>query len=106
MSQTTNVQQNDAPERWELRLYVAGMTPRSTLAINTIRTLCEIKLAGRYDLQIIDIYQRPELAKSEQVIAVPTLVKQLPHPLRRLIGDLANTDRVLIGLGLNTGESA
>ena len=87
-------------ERYVLRLYVTGMTPRSTKAFATIKALCEEHLQGRYDLEVIDIYQHPQLAKDEQIIAVPTLVKKLPAPLRRLIGELSDTERVLIGLDL------
>jgi len=92
----------DAPEdaHYVLRLYVTGMTPRSTQALDTIKALCEEHLAGRYDLEVIDIYQHPQRAVEDQVIAAPTLVKQRPAPLRRLIGDLSDTDRVLVGLGL------
>jgi circadian clock protein KaiB len=87
-------------ERYVLRLYVTGMTPRSTRAVENVRTICEEHLHGRYDLEVIDIYQQPTLAKGEQIIAAPTLVKKLPLPLRRVIGDLSNTDRVLLGLDL------
>ncbi|MHB8522214.1 MAG: circadian clock KaiB family protein [Limisphaerales bacterium] len=83
-----------------LRLYVTGMTPRSTRSIANIKQLCEEFLKGRYDLQVIDIYQQPVLAKGEQIIAVPTLIKKLPLPLRRIIGDLSDRERVLIGLDL------
>ena len=87
-------------ERYLLRLYVTGMTPRSTEAFATIKALCEERLQGRYELEVIDIYQHPQLAVDEQIIAVPTLVKMLPAPLRRLVGDLSNLDRVLLGLDL------
>lgn len=87
-------------ERYVLRLYVTGLTPRSTQAIANLRAVCEEHLAGRYDLEIIDIYQQPELAKGAQLIAVPTLVKELPLPVRRLIGDLSDKERVLVGLNL------
>jgi circadian clock protein KaiB len=83
-----------------LRLYVSGMTPRSTAAYASIKALCEKYLKGRYDLEVIDIYQQPSLARDEQVIAAPTLVKRLPSPLRRLVGNLSQEDRVLSGLGL------
>ena len=89
-----------AQDRYVLRLYVTGMTPRSTQAFAAIKALCEEHLQGRYDLEVIDIYQHPQLAKDEQIIAVPTLVKKLPEPLRRLIGDLSDTERVLLGLDL------
>src|ERR1022692_2010113 len=87
-------------ERYVLRLYVTGMTPRSTEAFAAIKAICEEHLQGRYDLEVIDIYQHPQLAKDEQIIAVPTLIKKLPVPLRRLIGDLSNVERVLLGLDL------
>lgn len=91
-----------AEERYVLRLYVTGMTPRSTEAFATIKALCEERLQGRYELEVIDIYQNPQLAINEQIIAVPTLVKTLPAPLRRLIGDLSNQERVLLGLDLRS----
>ena len=87
-------------ERYILRLYVAGMTSRSARAVENVRSFCEKHLEGRYDLQVIDVYQQPALAKSEQLIAAPTLIKKLPLPLRRLIGDMSNEDRVLVGLDL------
>jgi circadian clock protein KaiB len=87
-------------ERYLLRLYVTGMTPRSTEAVGSIKALCEQHLQGRYDLEVVDIYQHPQLAKDEQIIAVPTLVKHLPAPLRRLIGNLSDVERVLLGLDL------
>lgn len=83
-----------------LRLYVAGITPRSEEAIRNVKTLCDEHLAGRYDLQIVDIYQEPVLAKGEQIIAAPTLIKKLPLPLRRLIGNMADEEKVLVGLDL------
>jgi circadian clock protein KaiB len=89
-----------APRRFLLRLYVTGTTPRSALAIENIKSICEEHLKGRYDLEVIDVYQRPTLAADEQIIATPTLIKVLPAPLRRLIGDLTNEERVLMGLDL------
>jgi len=86
-----------------LRLYVAGMTPRSTRAIANIREICEGRLKGRYNLQVIDLYQHPELAAEEQIVALPTLVRKLPQPLRRMVGDLSNLEKVLIGLELRVG---
>ncbi len=86
--------------RYELRLYVAGTTPRSTRAIANIKGICEEHLKGRYDLSVFDIYQQPRLNSGEQIIAVPTLIKKLPFPLRRIIGDLSDRDQVLIGLDL------
>ncbi|MFH0810418.1 MAG: circadian clock KaiB family protein [Pseudomonadota bacterium] len=83
-----------------LRLYVAGATPRSRQAIENIKVICEEHLKGRYDLEVIDIYQQPVLLEGEQIIAVPTLVKRLPAPLRKLIGDMSDTGRVLVGLDI------
>jgi len=88
------------PERYVFRLFVSGMTPRSARALAVIKAICEEHLAGRYELEVVDIYQRPDLASEDQIIAAPTLVKRLPAPLRRFIGDLADAERVLIGLGL------
>ena len=93
-----------ASEKYVLRLYVAGINPRSSTAIRSITALCEEHLKGRYDLEIIDIYQQPYLAKGEQIIAVPTLIKKLPMPLRRFIGDMASKDRILFGLDLKTRQ--
>lgn len=90
----------DGRDRYVLRLYVAGVTPRSVHAIENVKAVCESHLKGKYELQVIDIYQQPALAKGDQIIAVPTLIKKLPVPLRTLIGDLSDTDRVLIGLDL------
>ena len=87
-------------EQYVLRLYVTGMTPRSAEAISSIKAICEKHLDGHYDLEVIDIYQQPSLAKDEQIIAAPTLVKKLPMPLRRLVGNLSQEDRVLLGLDL------
>jgi circadian clock protein KaiB len=83
-----------------LRLYVAGTSARSTRAIIELKEFCETHLKDRYHLEVVDIYQQPELAKDEQIIAVPTLIRRLPLPLRRLIGDLSNEERVLVGLDL------
>lgn len=85
-------------ENYVLRLYVSGATPRSVAAIENIKDICDTHLQGRYDLQIIDIYQHPELAHRAEILAAPTLIKQLPLPLRKLLGDLSETQRVLIGL--------
>ena len=87
-------------EKYLLRLYVTGMTPKSAMAIRNVKKICEEHLKDRYDLQVIDIYQQPTLAEGEQIIAAPTLVKKLPLPLRKFIGDMANTERILLGLDL------
>jgi circadian clock protein KaiB len=83
-----------------LTLYVASLTPRSVAAIQSVKEVCEKHLRGRYNLEIIDIYEHPSLAKSEQIVAAPTLIKKLPLPLRRLIGDMGDEHRVLVGLDL------
>jgi len=87
-------------ERYILKLYVTGMTSRSAHAIQNLRTFCEKHLAGRYELQVIDVYQQPELTRTEQIVAIPTLIKKLPLPLRRLIGDMSDEERVLVGLDI------
>ena len=91
-------------ERYLLRLYITGTTDRSTRAVANIRNLCEEYLAGRYDLEVVDIYQQTGKAVDEQIIAAPTLIKSLPKPPKRLIGDLANRDRVIVGLDLDGGK--
>ncbi len=83
-----------------LHLYVAGQTPKSIRAITNIKQICEKNLKGHYLLDVIDLYQQPQLAQGEQIIAVPTLIKKLPPPLRRIIGDMSNTERVLVGLDI------
>jgi circadian clock protein KaiB len=87
-------------DRYLLRLYVTGSTPKSLSAIRNIRALCEEKLQGRYELEVIDIYQQPGGVKADQIVVTPTLVKRLPSPIRRLIGDMSNIDRILVGLDL------
>ncbi|MBE0428216.1 MAG: thiol-disulfide isomerase [Nitrospirae bacterium] len=87
-------------KKYVLRLYIAGTTPKSTHAIINVKKICEEYLKGRYELEVIDIYQQPILAKGEQIIAAPTLLKKLPLPLRKFIGDMSDTERVLVGLDL------
>ena len=87
-------------ERYVLRLYVTGMTPRSARAVRNLRAICDTHLEGRYDLEVVDIYQQPVLTRGEQIIAAPTLIKKLPLPMRRIIGDMSNRERVLLGLDL------
>lgn len=89
-----------------LRLYVAGTTAQSTRAIRQLKEFCEAHLKGRYHLEVVDIYQQPQLARDEHIIAVPTLIRKLPLPLRRLIGDLSNEERVLVGLDLQPKQTA
>jgi circadian clock protein KaiB len=93
-------------EHYQLRLYVTGATPKSLQAIANIRRICEEHLKGRYSLEVVDVYQQPVLAKGEQIIAAPTLIKRLPLPLRRFIGDMANTERILLGLDLRPTQPA
>jgi circadian clock protein KaiB len=90
----------DGAETWLLRLYVAGQTPRSVLAFANLRHICEDHLAGRYQIEIIDLSAHPELAGEDQILAIPTLVRALPEPVRHIIGDLSETERVLVGLDL------
>ena len=89
-----------ADTRYVLRLYVAGFTPRSVTAIGSVKKTCEEHLKGRYELEVVNIYDEPTLARGEQIIAAPTLIKKLPLPLRRLIGDMADTKKLLVGLDL------
>ncbi|HZU33762.1 MAG TPA: circadian clock KaiB family protein [Candidatus Angelobacter sp.] len=88
------------PPVWELRLYVAGMTATSIRAFENLKNLCEEHMHGAYRIQVIDLLERPKLASGDQIIAVPTLVRRLPTPVKKIIGDLSNTDRVLVGLDL------
>ena len=87
-----------------LRLYVAGMTPKSTLAVTNLKNICEEHLAGRYSLEVIDLYKHPKLANGEQIIAAPTLLKKLPLPLRRFIGDMSDTEKIVVGLDLRPNK--
>lgn len=102
MSETTDdgAALGDDGERWELRLYVAGQTARSSAALANLRRICEERLAGKYSIEVIDLLERPQLAQGEQIVAIPTLERRLPEPVRKIIGDLSNTERVLIGLDL------
>jgi circadian clock protein KaiB len=92
--------QPSSSDKYLLRLYVAGTTTKASRAIENVRRICEEHLAGRYELEVVDLYQQPTLSKGEQIIAVPTLIKKLPAPLRKFIGDMSDTDRILIGLDL------
>jgi circadian clock protein KaiB len=97
---TTDNRPSDSSARYKLRLFVTGSTPRSTRAIENMQKICDENLEGQYDLEIIDVYQNPEATRDLQIIATPTLVKILPEPLRRIIGDLSDKERVLAGLNL------
>ena len=86
---------------WELRLYVAGQTPKSLTAMANLKKLCEENLAGRYHIEVIDLLLNPQLARADQILAIPTLVRRLPEPIRRIIGDLSSSERVLVGLDVH-----
>jgi circadian clock protein KaiB len=88
------------PDFWELRLYVAGQTPKALTAFANLKRLCEEHLQGRYKIEVIDLLENPQLAKGDQILALPTLVRKLPEPVRKIIGDLSNTERVLVGLDI------
>lgn len=85
---------------WELRLYVAGQTPKCVAAFSRLKTMCEAHLAGKYRIEVVDLLQNPRLAKEDQIMAIPTLVRRLPEPIRKIIGDLSDTERTLVGLQL------
>ena len=101
---TPNRTDNGDPKRklWELRLYVAGQTPRSRTAFANLKEICEEHLADRYSIEVIDLLEHPQLSKGDQILAIPTLVRRLPKPMRKIIGDLSDTERVLIGLDLRS----
>jgi circadian clock protein KaiB len=91
---------SDERSRWNLRLYVAGQTPRSLTALKNLKDICEEYLKGQYHIEVIDLMENPTLARGDQILAVPTLVRKLPQPIRKIIGDLSNTERVLVGLDI------
>ena len=97
--QAPPVDGNDAT-RWNLRLYVAGQTPRSLTAFNNLKDICEEYLKGKYHIEVVDLMENPTLARGDQILAIPTLVRTLPQPIRKIIGDLSNTERVLVGLDI------
>ena len=97
---TTAVKAKPDAELWDLRLYVAGQTERSVRAFDNLKKLCEEHLAGQYRIEVIDLLRDPKLARGDQIVAVPTLVRKLPQPVRKIIGDLSNRERVLVGLDL------
>jgi circadian clock protein KaiB len=110
MNDTTEIieQESERPQeesdRYELRLYVAGQTPKSIAAFNNLKKICEEHMAGKYRIEVIDLLKNPQLAKGDQIFAIPTLVRKLPEPLRKIIGDLSNTERVLVGLDLRPAK--
>lgn len=87
-------------EKWILRLYVAGQTPKCLLAFSNLKKICETRLKGKYTIEVIDLLQNPQLSRDDQILAIPTLVRKLPVPVRKIIGDLSNTERVLVGLDI------
>jgi circadian clock protein KaiB len=89
-----------AKKTWELRLYVAGQTPKSLTAFANLKRICEEHLAGQYEIEVIDLLKEPQLASGDQILAIPTLVRKLPSPIKKIIGDLSNTERVLVGLDI------
>ena len=92
-----------APKQGQLRLYVAGQTPKSVTAFNNLKRICEEHLAGEFEIEVIDLIDNPRLAKDDQIVAIPTLVRKLPEPIRKIIGDLSDTERTLVGLQLRPG---
>jgi circadian clock protein KaiB len=99
-SASTKAKAEEAEKAWQLRLYVAGQTPKSLTAFANLKRICEEHLEGRYRIEVIDLMVNPQLAKGDQILALPTLVRRLPDPVRKIIGDLSNTDRVLVGLDI------
>lgn len=93
-------------ETWELRLYVAGQTTKSVTALANLKKYCEEHLKGRYQLEVIDLLQHPQLAEGDQILAIPTLVRKVPKPIRKIIGDLSNQEKVLVGLDIRSMDSA
>src|SRR5580765_3850522 len=90
-------------ETWKLRLYIAGQTPKSIAAFANLKRICDTHLAGRYRIEVVDLLKHPQLAAGDQIVAIPTLVRKLPEPLRRIVGDLSNTEQALVGLQLRAG---
>ncbi len=102
---TTHVEDGEQEEVWELRLYVAGQSPKSITAFANLKKICEAHLAGRYRIEVVDLLEHPQLAAGDQIVAIPTLVRKLPEPLRKIVGDLSNTERALVGLQLRPAQS-
>ncbi len=94
--------QTQKPKQWQLRLYVAGQTPKSVTAFANLKRICEEHLAGEYEIEVIDLIENPRLASDDQIVAIPTLVRKLPEPIRKIIGDLSDTERTLVGLQLRS----
>jgi circadian clock protein KaiB len=100
MKQSSSGPRRRTGKLWQLRLYVAGQTPKSLTAFSNLKKICEDHLRGRYRIDVIDLFERPHLSKGDQILAIPTLVRRLPEPVRKIIGDLSDTERVLVGLDL------
>jgi circadian clock protein KaiB len=96
----SNLEKNNKPEMWNLRLYVAGQTPKSIAAFANLKKICEEHLKDQYTIEVVDLLENPKLAKGDQILAIPTLVRKLPPPIRKIIGDLSNTERVIVGLDM------
>ena len=94
----------DGEETWELKLYVAGRTPKSIKAVENLTKICEQHLPGRYKIEVVDLLENPRLAKEDQIVAIPTLVRKLPEPIKRVIGDLSNLEKVMVGMDLRPVE--
>jgi circadian clock protein KaiB len=94
----------DHSKTWQLRLYTAGQTPKSLVAFANLKRLCEQKLAGKYSIEVVDLLENPKLAAGDQILAIPTLVRKMPEPIKKIIGDLSNEHRVLVGLDLRPAE--
>lgn len=109
MSRTVEIETeqkvNSSDSPWKLRLYVAGQTAKSLAAFANLKRICEEHIPGQYHIEIIDLLKNPTLAKGDQILAIPTLVRKLPHPIRKIIGDLSNTERVLVGLDVRPAEA-
>jgi circadian clock protein KaiB len=99
-SNVAKIPASDAEEKWQLRLYTAGQTPKSLAAFRNLKKVCEEHLAGRYEIEVVDLMANPRLAKDHQIVAIPTLVRKLPDPIRKIVGDLSDTERALVGLEL------
>jgi circadian clock protein KaiB len=105
MDNQPNVASDPPGERWDLRLYVAGQTDKSIRAIKNLNRICSEHLEGRYSIEVIDLLARPQLAEGDQILAIPTLVRRLPEPIKKIIGDLSNEERVLVGLDVRSRSS-
>lgn len=101
---TTSTRKKKADAAWELKLYVAGQTPKSVTALANLKKIAEEHLKGQYHIEVIDLLVNPQLARGDQILAIPTLIRKLPEPIKKILGDLSNTERVLVGLNLVAGE--